>query len=561
MKKIVFLMVFLLAGVTALSGSECSGCRRLFRVSECKNKAYPDDFDARQKSYSQCINSVMGFTQGEEWFVDDENRARYEEALSECAHLKPDWGYEFDWHSDEELREVLSISLAGLFHSSRASFITGEGSDYFFEGVYDCARIPNADLIDGSEHYPSTLHLRLYYDKGGKKELVREWTGHSSLHTYGSLAAHMFENRDALLKSDLPLTDITDNFEKMPVSCRVRGEKEDVAYNTTMTITVNDFRDEQGRTSREFCRIAVFVKEGEILNGAAPEGLPRGKAAVFLVGSGEVTVEYRAPDTSLEGEETVQVYHCHTIRDPAYRPLEKTEISRQVIAEEKIPYRRPGVYATLSITYEKKREEKRDKGPRHKVDKTWSEKKEAKILLNLEKVPRESVSFDPGTGKIKVTRYRYPVKEISIQQASLTGHGTSDENISGVHTVTVSDAVGSYSDLEMQKSGSMLVLDVDPETGKIITATFPQFTLRGMIMHTTKGAQHSGTQEREINRSYEEVDSFEVSQDFGSETHQEAVTVMEGDGRMLLKGGAQKTLHGTFDTETYSSSWMVVLEP
>ena len=561
MKKIVFLMVFLLAGVTALSGSECSDCRRLFRVSECKNKAYPDDFDARQKSYSQCINSVMGFTQGEEWFVDDENRARYEEALSECAHLKPDWGYEFDWHSDEELREVLSISLAGLFHSSRASFITGEGSDYFFEGVYDCARIPNADLIDGSEHYPSTLHLRLYYDKGGKKELVREWTGHSSLHTYGSLAAHMFENRDALLKSDLPLTDITDNFEKMPVSCRVRGEKEDVAYNTTMTITVNDFRDEQGRTSREFCRIAVFVKEGEILNGAAPEGLPRGKAAVFLVGSGEVTVEYRAPDTSLEGEETVQVYHCHTIRDPAYRPLEKTEISRQVIAEEKIPYKRPGVYATLSITYEKKREEKRDKGPRHKVDKTWSEKKEAKILLNLEKVPRESVSFDPGTGKIKVTRYRYPVKEISIQQASLTGHGTSDENISGVHTVTVSDAVGSYSDLEMQKSGSMLVLDVDPETGKIITATFPQFTLRGMIMHTTKGAQHSGTQEREINRSYEEVDSFEVSQDFGSETHQEAVTVMEGDGRMLLKGGAQKTLHGTFDTETYSSSWMVVLEP
>ena len=561
MRKIVFLVVLLFAGFFPLFGDECPECRRLFRVRECENKAYPDDFDARQNAYSQCLNDAMGFSDGEEWFVDDENRARYEDALSACADLKPDWGYEFDWHSDDELRSVLASSLAGLFSSSRASFVQKGGSDYFFEGVYDCARIPNVDLIDGAQHYPSTLQLRLYYDKGGEQELVREWTGHSSLHTYGSLAAQMFENRDALLKSDLPLTDMTDDFEKMPVSCRIRGEKEAVAYNTTMTITVNGFQDARGRPSREFCRIAVFVKEGEILNGAVPEGLPRGKAAVFLVGSGEVTVEYRAPDTSLEGEETVQVYHCHTIRDPAYRPLEKTEISRQVIAEEKIPYRRPGVYATLSITYEKKREEKRDKGPRHKVDKTWSEKKEAKILLNLEKVPRESVSFDPGTGKIKVTRYRYPVKEISIQQASLTGHGTSDENISGVHTVTVSDAVGSYSDLEMQKSGSMLVLDVDPETGKIITATFPQFTLRGMIMHTTKGAQHSGTQEREINRSYEEVDSFEVSQDFGSETHQEAVTVMEGDGRMLLKGGAQKTLHGTFDTETYSSSWMVVLEP
>ena len=279
------------------------------------------------------------------------------------------------------------------------------------------------------------------------------------------------------------------------------------------------------------------------------------------MGSGEVTVEYRAPDTSLEEEETVKVYHCHTIRDPAYRPLQKTEISRKVIAEEKIPYKRPDVYATLSITYEKKRSEKRDQGPRHQVDKTWSEKREAKILLNLEKTPRESVSFDPGSGKIKVTRYRYPVKDVSIIHASLTGHGTSDEDISGVHTVTVSDTRGVYSGLEIQKSGAMLVLDVDPETGRIITATFPQFTLQGTVMHTVKGTQHSGSQQREIDRSFEEEDSFEVSQDFGSETYQEAVAVKEGDGRTLLKGGAQKTLHGTFDTETFSSSWMVVVEP
>ncbi|HOO60529.1 MAG TPA: hypothetical protein PLF44_00605 [Candidatus Mcinerneyibacteriales bacterium] len=561
MKKLFFLAALILMAFFSVRGENCPQCHRIFRVSDCENRAYPDDFDKRQNEYSQCINAFMGFGSDETWFVDDENRGRYEEALRHCASLKPDWGYQFDQHSDEELRSVLTSSLAVLFHSSRASFIQGSESDYFFEGVYDCARIPNADLVTGAEEYPSTLKLCLYYDKGGEKELVKEWTGHSSLHHYDSLASQMFENRDALLRGDVPLTDITDDFEKMPFTCRIRGEKEIVSYNTEMKIKVSDFRDGQGRPSREFCRVAVSVKEGEILNGTTPAGLPRGKTAVFLVGSGEVNVDYRAPDTSLEGEETVRVYHCHTIRDVSRWPLQKTEISRQVIAEEKVPYKLPGVYATLSVTYEKERSERRDKGPRHRVEKRWTEKKEAKIHLILDKKPRESVAFDPATGKIKVTRYRYQVKEVSIGQASLTGHGTSDEDISGVHTVTASEDRGSYSELEMQKSGSMLVLDVDPETGEIVTATFPQFILKGNITHSTSGTQSCGERVTEINRTFEEKDFFEVSQDFGSDSHEEAVSVKEGNGRTLLKGGGRKESRGKFDVESFSSTWVVVIEP
>ena len=572
-KYVYLISVFIIALTSPILGEGCPDCKRKAVVGKCENLALPDDFNERAKEWYDCMTTQMGYSPGEEWFATEDNMAAYDAAKESCKALEPDYGRKFSEADGEFIRSVLEAALVTNFRTERFRLIsfsqpsagTDPGSsepEYIFEATYDCARIPNVDIVDKQESYPSVLTLKMYHN-GDKKELIKEWSAESPNHELDPLVDRLIYNDDAPVRIDAPLINLTDRFESMPASCTIQPEKETCSYNTKMTITIKDLRDAFGKKSREFCRIAVAVKEGRILNGATPRGVNEGKIAVFQVGGGNVEVEYEAPDTSLKDSETVTVYHCHDVSKLAAVPLARTAISKKTLSEKEIPFSLPGVTAIIKITYKASRKENRVTENKKRINADWNEEKHAEVMYTFYKEPRESRSFDPSTGKIHVTRYRYMIKDVTILSAGSSGSGssTSDSDNPKTHVEAQSNYTGTHSELELESAEKRLTLDVDPETGKIHRAVFPQALIHGHITGMTTGVQIIGGNTYDMGSERDEDDTLTVSQNYGDYDADDPYSVTDGDGKTILKGGLDSVKKEKYGQKEYASSWTVIITP
>jgi len=546
----------------------CPDCVRRAALGRCVNLSRPADYDVKEKKWFECLSLEMGYKIGDNWFVSDDEEDKYEAAKQACKDLKPDYGREFSYEDNETMQQVIQAALSTNFTSGRLRFLpssmaagTGQAvPDYIFEAEYDCVEVPNVDIATKEESYPASLNMRLYYN-GERKELVKKWTTERESHEMEYLITWLIKHENAAMKQDAPLINLVDKFEKMPVSCSIESEKDTCSYNTKMDINITDFKDAYGKRSREFCRIAVYVKEGRILNGTTPKGLQKGKTAVFRVGDGNIRVEYEAPDTSIDCMETIKVFHCHDIAKPSVAPLANTKISKKVIAKDTIPFSLPGVTAILEVDYMRSRNEDRTYGQRNVVKKTWTENKGASVMFVFKDQPRVSRDYDTNTGKMHVTRYRYYIEDAKTLSAGGSGNGSEDSFISGTHIVAETHTNIQYTDLEIESSADRMVLDVDPETGLIISVQLPKVILHGQVSGTRSGTKYIGDTSYDINSDMGKETKLTVNQEFGDNNSKEYTRVLDGDGKTILRGGLESEKKKKYSETKQSSKWTVTITP
>lgn len=535
-------------------------------MGQCENKALPEDFWENQHRYDECLREELDLTKSENYLADLQNPdKKWEQAQKNCEHLLVDYGRKFDFSDGEAMASSLETGIASVLTCNRFH-IGYQKAAYFFEATYDCARNPVYNDYN-EERYPSSLNIRMYYD-GEKKELVKEWTVNSPTYSWNSLTNRMFEQQGdvlgynpALMRQDVPITNILDAFEKVPITCTIKPDKDPVSYNSEMTIEISGFKDKEGRQSREFNRVLVVVESGSITNGARPESMNMDSAAVFQVGNGRIKVDYKAPDTSIHEYEQIKVYHCHNILKKSALPLAQTNISPKVIAQKKVMFKLPGVTAILSVEMKSSRNEDNVISDRNEVHKHWNEEQAATILFQLEKEPRLSKDVDPTTGKLVVKRYRYGIKHLSLINMTHTGSGTTDTDISGVHVLTDSSLTAGQATVSLEQPGSMLKMDVDQTTGKISNVFFPNVVLQYQTTLQIQGTKKTKEYTYPINRSSDTEVNWHIAQDFGDDGSGICYQVLESDGLTGFVGGSEKIESGRYKKAQFSSSWSISIHP
>ena len=116
------------------------------------------------------------------------------------------------------------------------------------------------------------------------------------------------------MKADKPIENLLWQFEQTPKKCQISPEEISIKKAETKEITLTDFSGQTG-PSKPFNRIVVKVEVGEILNGEKLSSDP--KARVFKVGNGIISVNYKAPDSCKEDEDTLYVYNSCDIAKEA----------------------------------------------------------------------------------------------------------------------------------------------------------------------------------------------------------------------------------------------------
>ena len=300
------------------------------------------DFDEKQEEWIKCMDSQMkGIT------TFDPEDPRYKEAIENCEHFEPEsWEY---MYPTSVLQKLTDAFTTGYFHMVSKDH-KGKRTEYMFKGSYE------AD-IDGksgnTEQIKSRFILELYYNGGKTQELIKKWITERNINSIPAHNEKMFYNSDAKTRGDTPINEkLLWEFEKTPIKCKIEPEKEHLDATEKMKIELKDFKDHKGRSSREFNRIVVQVKEGKILNGEKSKFNPDYR--VFTVSDGTVTVLYKAPESCDKKKDMIYVYNSCDILNPDFLPLSETELNTKIAEKEiKICPRNLEVDCVWSTDYER----------------------------------------------------------------------------------------------------------------------------------------------------------------------------------------------------------------
>jgi len=337
-KIFTFLIIFFISFSVCNAQENDSGCKRTAFMGKCENLALPDDWEERSRDYYDCRGEHGSFN------------------FEKCKHLLPDYGRKFSNYSEEAMFSNLRTWIPAVLHHNRFSMVNAafinayrENAaqsgipvkedmstipEYFFEGTYDCARNPTIrepedqfeNPID-NELYPSSLNIRMYFD-GEEKELVKEWTVNSPLHVWLSLTNRMFKYSHSLMRQDVPITNLLDAFEKKPIQCQIKPEKDELGEGQEIDIVLSEFRDALQQPSREFNRIIVHAQEGRILNGSRCEA--GSDYRVFSLDEQPITVHYRAPKSGNTSSDKISIYNSCEILSLEKQPLRVTKPHEEI---------------------------------------------------------------------------------------------------------------------------------------------------------------------------------------------------------------------------------------
>jgi hypothetical protein len=127
---------------------------------------------------------------------------------------------------------------------------------------------------------------------------------HNSCEWTGSLYATLPEKEIATVEIKIN--------DRLPKSCEVVPQKEEVEAGEFITIDIKNIVDEKAEPVSPEERIIVIAEKGEITNGDKSPGY-----SVFEVGDGTVTANYRAPDDCGITSDNIAVYGtCETDDEP-----------------------------------------------------------------------------------------------------------------------------------------------------------------------------------------------------------------------------------------------------
>lgn|GEM_PF-2511951 len=189
-----------------------------------------------------------------------------------------------------------------------------------------------------------TLHIQLVNHHFGEtvKEGTVSWDGGAS--GYTSDRVNMIK---ALVRSTFsPVDDIIWEYEHIPWSCNIELEVDSIEAGKEVTIDVTEILDHQRGTPRPWQRVVIEVVEGELLNGTLCS--EDGKKSAFLVGTGDLHVQYRAPQRCEDRKEKITVYNSCDWGQEWVRPLRVTSEAEKLTEKEVKIYDRKVDQLTVS---------------------------------------------------------------------------------------------------------------------------------------------------------------------------------------------------------------------
>ena len=251
---------------------------------------------------------------------------------------------ELSWRGRIELDKIVEaigeVSGAQPDPQAREAFKKFLDVEYIWKGTLTLNRVDRIEKGYWEEGYlgkPNYVPQEAYGDwtlllqliNVHFDEVVKEgrasWTGDASGSGMGAV-------KDLTRTVFSPIDDIIYDYEHIPWSCEVEPEKEEISVGDKMTITIKDIKDSKGRESKPWQRIVVEIEKGEITNGVKQY---EEKCYAFLVGDGEVEVEYKAPEDCEEsGTEKVFVYNSCDWGKEWISPLQITGSQKEIGNDE-----------------------------------------------------------------------------------------------------------------------------------------------------------------------------------------------------------------------------------
>ncbi len=114
----------------------------------------------------------------------------------------------------------------------------------------------------------------------------------------------------------MPLQTLIRDYERLPESAKVTVPEDPLGAGETVTITLFDLIDDQGRLSQPWQRILVKVDKGTVVNGEPDQEVTEGHCVFRAGNEGIAKVQYRAPEECVPQRETLTVYNtCNKIEN------------------------------------------------------------------------------------------------------------------------------------------------------------------------------------------------------------------------------------------------------
>ena len=211
-----------------------------------------------------------------------------------------------------------------------------EGIDYFLHGTIV---VDNFDRIEphyGDDEGKFTINA-VFGDFTFKLELIDLIHNSYVLHEdevswSGALDDYLYKDGyetvdliNDLAKSFRPYCQRIYDWERIPESCTVKVENDELEGGEKTEIRITDIVDNQGRQSNYFQRIVVEVGIGKINNGAARHPY----YSYEVGGDGTITIEYEAPQNCDSDIDIIKIYNsCETENCcPLYMTLPEKELA------------------------------------------------------------------------------------------------------------------------------------------------------------------------------------------------------------------------------------------
>ncbi len=297
---------------------QCTRCARRARL----------EFDASQgetgwEDWNTCMAENMPYET-----MDPQDPA-FEDALDACEQYEPEGGGGAVMNPSSIRNFLAGTATTSCFH------MTTGLTEYEF--TYSWETGLEGEFREDGKPYVTELGLEMEF-RGEPQETIHAWLTKSTLNKVSPHYWFMFKGANAELRKDLPLEEMLWKFEKTPDSCEIEPDKDEVEPEEKIEVQLTDFVDIEGEGSREFNRILVDADEGTIHGGTPLKVNPN--MHVFVLGDGEITFTYEAPDSTEKEEDTIRVYSSCEILTPKEQPLEETWTHEQ-IANKTIRIKRP----------------------------------------------------------------------------------------------------------------------------------------------------------------------------------------------------------------------------
>ena len=389
----------------------------------------------------------------------------------------------------------------------------------------------DAEMVSGLDEYTdegrpvrSRVNVRLYFD-GEQRELVREWEVIGTWDTVsnsGTSSLGLSQKLNSSLREEPDIMEVLERFEKRPVECQVRPEKEDVEPGEVITVELSDFTDKFGEKSREFNRLVVYATSGDIMNGE-PCDISQDHR-IFKVDNGTVKVKYKAPADCDKTEDRITVYNACEILPEDRSPINETQI-KDKIAEKDLRIKCYDATLVLEKTYEKTLETSDDgvsfdgacRTNMHE-ERNLNESIRASVTVSLKLEQSADMPlfnqrweyYKPMS--VNLSGFSYT----SIEQYNSTSSTTGSGCATGGHETTVNynRMAGDYKIANQQQASKVnwiVVFDKESDKAvKIIPAGYgvdykinEEVTTKGVVHSSDGPDEYHSTESRTLERSFE----------------------------------------------------------